>query len=145
IHNKQKDLKVPPGDVLIIAGDITSYGSLRELSDFNKWLGTLNHKYKLLVSGNHDLLLDPEMKSVEASKQAIQTFTNCTYLLDESITIEGVKIYMMPYSMQFGKRWAYQLPKDQLSKVWEKIPHDVDILVTHGPPKGIGDLTVFWK
>ena len=31
--------------------------------------------------------------------------------------------------------------RDKINRVWEHIPDDTDILVVHGPPKGIMDLT----
>lgn len=40
-------------------------------------------------------------------------------------------------------RWAFNLPrgKEILDK-WNLIPSDTDILITHTPPVGFGDLTV---
>ena len=29
-----------------------------DLSSFNDWLGTLPHKHKIVIAGNHDLILD---------------------------------------------------------------------------------------
>ncbi|RCN42395.1 Ser/Thr phosphatase family protein [Ancylostoma caninum] len=49
---------IPDGDVLIHAGDLTNYGSERELKKVNEELGRLPHKHKLIVAGNHDLGLD---------------------------------------------------------------------------------------
>lgn len=38
--------------------------------------------------------------------------------------------------------WAFNLKRgDPLRAVWKKIPTDTDILMTHGPPIGHGDLT----
>jgi hypothetical protein len=31
--------------------------------------------------------------------------------------------------------------RTQLDVVWQSVPDDVDILITHGPPKGVLDLT----
>ena len=58
-HNKHADLVVPPGDVLIHAGDVTWGGTLAEVEAFNAWLGTLPHKHKIVVAGNHDFAFDP--------------------------------------------------------------------------------------
>lgn len=40
--------------------------------------------------------------------------------------------------------WAFNLERDsdEIRAVWEKIPDDTDILITHGPPHGILDLTL---
>ena len=42
---------------------------------------------------------------------------------DESIEIEGITIY--------GSKWNGN---------WSQIPRNLDILVTHKPPKGHGDI-----
>ncbi|HEX4610676.1 MAG TPA: hypothetical protein VH092_20970 [Urbifossiella sp.] len=44
-HGWHRDLVMPPGDLLIHAGDITRKGELETLEDFNDWLGSLNHLY----------------------------------------------------------------------------------------------------
>jgi len=31
---------------------------LQEIAEFNDWLGTLPHRYKVVIAGNHDLLFD---------------------------------------------------------------------------------------
>lgn len=46
--------EVPEGDVLIHAGDCLGQGKLANVEDLNDWLGTLPHRYKLVIAGNHD-------------------------------------------------------------------------------------------
>ena len=60
-HNSQPD--VPDGDVLIHAGDLTQSGTLVEIERAVGWLRGLPHRYKIVVAGNHDLLLDPSFHS----------------------------------------------------------------------------------
>ena len=54
-HNKtnSEKFKVPEGDVLLHTGDFTLKGTKEEVFEFNEWLGTLPHKYKILICGNH--------------------------------------------------------------------------------------------
>ena len=33
-------------------------GHISEVKQFNKWLGTLPHKHKIVIAGNHELSLD---------------------------------------------------------------------------------------
>jgi Icc-related predicted phosphoesterase len=62
------------------------------------------------------------------------------YLEDEAVTIDGVRFYGSPWQPEFMD-WAFNLPRGEaLAAVWAKIPVGVDVLVTHGPPAGIGDL-----
>lgn len=69
-----------------------------------------------------------------------QYLTNCTYLQDELIEIYGLKIYGTPWQPEFCK-WAFNVPrgKDCLDK-WDLIPANIDVLISHTPPLGHGDL-----
>ena len=50
--------------------------------------------------------------------------------------------FFSPYQPEFCD-WAFNLPANspQIKQVWSKIPDDVDVLITHGPPAGILDKT----
>ena len=45
-HSRHRKTVMPPGDILIHAGDITRHGDLADVADFNDWLGSLNHLYR---------------------------------------------------------------------------------------------------
>lgn len=136
-HNIHKDINIPEGDILIHAGDITNLGSFTEFEDFNEWLGTLPHKHKVFIAGNHDFLF--ERNKIGLIKQALGKL-NATYLQDDSIHIDGIHIYGAPWTPQFME-WAFMYDplEDFARKQWDKIPDKVDILITHGPPAGILD------
>lgn len=121
---------IPDGDILIIAGDSLYYGTQRELDDFDWWLKKLPHKHKIVIAGNHDFALEDE-----GAKKRLEF---CTYLEDEAVEIDGLKIYGAPWTPIFCN-WAFMLPPEEIKKKWELIPDDTDILVTHGPPYGIMD------
>ena len=124
---------IPDGDILIHAGDITRSGSFQDVENFNNWLGTLPHRYKVCICGNHDFCFE---RNLEASKKLI---TNAHYLQDSEITIEGLKIYGSPWQPWFLD-WAFNLERGaELKAKWDKIPDDTNILITHGPPQGILD------
>lgn len=55
-HNTRPVL--PPGDLLIHAGDLTENGSFDEVQAGIRWLSSQPHRYKVFVPGNHDVLLD---------------------------------------------------------------------------------------
>ncbi|XP_043521432.1 metallophosphoesterase MPPED2 isoform X1 [Frieseomelitta varia] len=115
---------------------------------------TFTHPFSLQTSGNRQKhtgtsILDniPTLgMSKDTLAEAIQTsnvkeyLTNCIYLEDSEIIIHGIKIYGTPWQPEFCK-WAFNVPRGEacLSK-WEMIPSDTDILVTHTPPVGHGDL-----
>lgn len=104
--------------------------------DFNDFLGTLPHKHKIIIAGNHDFCFEKD------SAEARACLTNCTYLEDEEVTVEGIKIYGSPWQPWFFN-WAFNLKRGlELRKKWDLIPSDTDILVTHGPPFGYLDKTL---
>lgn len=43
--------KVPPGDVLIHAGDMTNQGSRSELQKAVEWIGGCEHEVKIVIAG----------------------------------------------------------------------------------------------
>jgi 3',5'-cyclic AMP phosphodiesterase CpdA len=55
-HEKLEELlpKIPDGDVLIHCGDFTNFGETEQILKFNNELGTLPHKYKIVIAGNHE-------------------------------------------------------------------------------------------
>ncbi|KAI1174933.1 Metallo-dependent phosphatase [Nemania sp. FL0916] len=143
-HNSQ--CEIPTGDILIHAGDLTQSGSLEELQATITWLHNQPHQVKLVVAGNHDLLLDSNKDSQDGKaamgRQKLE-WGSINYLQDDSITVSvrgrRLKIYGSPKSPRQGN-WAFQYLRED--DVWEhKIPDDTDILITHGPPRGHLDLT----
>ena len=131
-HTKHRELKVPNGDILIHAGDIGGR-DINTYIDFNKWIGDLPHKYKIIIAGNHDSYIYYNPTSTR------RILTNCIYLENESCIIEGLKIWGSPISPTF-KDWFFMANRgDEISKYWDLIPKDTDILITHSPSLGILD------
>ncbi len=136
-HNLHSNLNVPNGDVLIFAGDITAIGEKEDIISFNNWLGTLTHKYKIVIAGNHDFYLED---NPNYSKHLL---SNAIYLCDEEITIEGIKFWGSPISPAFHD-WAFNRKRGkEIRKHWNLIPNDVDVLITHCPPFGVLDKNEF--
>ena len=135
-HNQIHKMNIPDGDVLVHAGDATYNGTVEEIHRFNEELGKLPHKHKIFTPGNHDFLFE---NNAEFAKKIM---TNATVLMDEEIVIDGVKFYGSPWQPWFYD-WAFNLARGEpLAKKWVEIPEDTDVLITHGPPKGQGDLVV---
>ncbi|XP_067685660.1 UPF0046 protein C25E10.12-like [Haliotis asinina] len=141
---------IPPGDVLLHVGDFTMYGSRGELYTFNQHYGSLPHKVKLLIAGNHDSCLEPVrkqtsfwgqpvMNSQETLQENRDMLTNFTYLQDAMVEVYGIKIYGAPW-VPVCHSDAFTLQRGMpLLRRWDLIPEDTDILMTHGPPVGYGD------
>lgn len=139
-HGRHDELDVPPGDVLLHAGDLLMKGTLDELRDAARWLGRQPHTHKLLVGGNHDFCLEPGTSSRDTALALLEDH-GVTWLEDQSATIEGFTFYGSPWQPEFHNM-AFNLPRGApLAAVWSKIPVGVDVLLTHTPPARILDRT----
>jgi Icc-related predicted phosphoesterase len=134
-HNQK--VTVPDGDLLIHAGDATLQGTVDEIIEFNAWFSALPHKHKIFIAGNHDWLfqLQPAIARSLLDKGVV-------YLQDSSTVVEGLNIYGSPWQPRFYD-WAFNLNRgSEMAEKWELIPAQTDILITHGPPNRILDLTM---
>ena len=137
-HSHHREINVPKDiDLLVHCGDFSTYiGEVNVLRDFNKWLGEipLPIDRKIVIAGNHDTMFE---NNYNLSKLEI---FNATYLQDEFVKVDGVKIYGSPWTPNFCS-WAFMYERNsvQAYNKWRSIPEDIDVLVTHGPPYGILD------
>lgn len=132
---------LPGGDILIHTGDVMNSGKYQyELEKFLEWFSNVKgYKHKIFIAGNHDILFE-DFPIV--AKEIFTQYPNVTYLQDSSINIEGLKIYGSPWQPEFCD-WAFNLPRgEKLKAVWDLIPNDTDILVTHGPPMDFLDMVI---
>lgn len=136
-HGLHNSVRVPNGDILIHAGDLSSSGTDSQVAASAKWLGSLPHRHKIAIAGNHDLLF--ERQPTQAA--GLLRSAGVIYLQDSATSIDGLSIYGSPWQPEF-MHWAFNVPRGQLAKYWRQIPTGLDILVTHGPPYGILDQRV---
>ncbi|EOR93024.1 metallophosphoesterase [Arcticibacter svalbardensis MN12-7] len=136
-HGKHRLLRnLPQADMIIHAGDVSRDGSEHSTLDFMNWFSSLDYKYKIFIAGNHDFFFEQEMPNY--IKKLIPG--NLTYLNDSGVTIEGIRIWGSPITPRFFD-WAFNRDRGkEINKHWKLIPKDTDLLITHGPPKGILDL-----
>ena len=137
-HGLHDAIRVPDGDVLVHAGDLTDTGTLDQVAEFAAWFAGLPHPVKVVIAGNHDFAFerDPE----RARSRLLGYGLSIVYLQDEALTLPGgTTIYGSPWQPRFFD-WAFNLNRGApLAAKWSLIPDDVDILITHGPPLGILD------
>ncbi|KAH0430486.1 calcineurin-like phosphoesterase [Colletotrichum camelliae] len=161
-------VKLPKGDVLIHAGDLTNQGSYSELSRAVAWLEKAPFEAKIVIAGNHDLTLDAPFYALHGPhfhNQAPQSPSDCLSLLTSSPSITylnhasaritltspsgprtSFSVFGSPYSPRNGL-WAFSYdapPQTQnallttaadLPTLWDDIPLDADVVVTHTPPR----------
>lgn len=133
-HGKFPDL--PPGDVLIHAGDLTETGKYLQVHTAGEWLQSLDYKSIILVPGNHDFLFQEE------EKKARRLLGRVHVLIDQELTHEGFKFYGSPWQPFFFD-WAFNVKSyEERVEIWKKIPIDTKVLITHCPPFGILDRSV---
>jgi Icc-related predicted phosphoesterase len=148
---------LPPGDILIHAGDLTNNGQPSEIRRTLAWLRETNYEHKIVIAGNHDIALDenfPNQSDDEEVTQLRRTMREddkITYLEHESrvLTVKGtqVKVFGSPFSpasSSASKQWAFQYPPSQAQGLWSSIPSDTTVLITHTPPAGHLDTSAHW-
>lgn len=132
-HLQYSSEHLPSGDILIHGGDMTRRGTLAELEDFNTWLGSLDYEHKIVIAGNHDWCFQ------RTPTEARELLTHGTYLEDSGVEIAGLQFWGSPWQPDYND-WAFNLPRGEcLAQKWQLIPDQTDVLITHGPPYGIGD------
>ena len=134
-HNRQPVIQ--PCDVFIHVGDFTEHGTVSELARFKLYLDTIPAKYIILVPGNHDRLLETEPKTRNL-------FSNYHLLINQELRIydleSEINLWGSPDTAPWDN-WAFNTNDEQRKKIVNRIPTNTEILLTHGPPKGILDQT----
>lgn len=163
-HNKHKQLdgKLPGGVLLIHSGDISSLGRKHEVEGFIKWFDKQDYAHKVFVAGNHDMSFDREIllrNKLAHFEGRTEYDTSCSegkpdwlveildnlpngmyYLENNSVKLEGINIWGSPVSPTFGYGWGFNKDRGHdINEVWNGIPIDTDIVITHGPIYGYND------
>ncbi|BDE05241.1 hypothetical protein WPS_05170 [Vulcanimicrobium alpinum] len=136
-HLRHAAVAVPDGDVFVHCGDLCGkQSSLEEVRVFGEWARALPHRHKIVIAGNHDF---PFERMPEAARAALGE--GIIYLQDAGVTIGGLRFWGSPWQPRFFD-WAFNLDRGEPLRVkWAQIPADTDVLITHGPPRGILDAT----
>ncbi len=122
------------GDLLIIAGDLTARDTEKELLEFEDWAHAQDYRKTIVIAGNHDNCLQ---------KKGYLHHMSLDYLCDSGTEFQGLKIWGSPWSVWFPEVnphcKAFMANEEKLADKYALIPDDVDILITHTPPKNILD------
>ena len=153
-HCMLNRVKLPDGDILVHAGDALSRGTLSELIVFLNRLEKIKVKYAhvVYVPGNHDRIteLNEKLAKDECAARGI------IYLNDSGINLLGIEFWGSAVTPRF-RDWAWNRDSEQggtsvhpshpkynpIKPHWDLIPDNVDVLITHGPPYGVLDKSVY--
>jgi Icc-related predicted phosphoesterase len=144
--------KVPKCDILCISGDISpvnmSHGYVTQKSwfesNFISDLKAIKKKARnvVFIAGNHDTYLS-EM-NISKRNDVIRDMLpkKVHYLCDDLTDIEGIRIYGSPWCNLpvWGDKgppvWNFAERDIVLNNIYQNMPSDIDILITHGPAYG---------
>jgi predicted MPP superfamily phosphohydrolase len=167
-HNKHNQLNglLPGGDLLIHSGDISSLGRQSEVERFVKWFnGIDNYTNKVFIAGNHDMTFDREIllrdklayfegkteydtECAEGKPKWLEELLgihlrpNVFYLENSFVILDDIKIWGSPITPSFGYGWAFNKDRGyDINEIWNRIPNDTDIVITHGPIHSYCDRT----
>lgn len=117
------------GDLLIVTGDLTARDALIEHVLVTDWMHEQKYKMVVFIAGNHDGRVG----------DIPRTCDHVHYLCDSGAEFGGLKIWGSPWTPEFCN-WHFMKKRgSEMKAVWDRIPTDIDILVTHGPPYQILD------
>lgn len=134
-HGRHGRITVPPCDLLVHAGDMTRRGSQEELEGFVRWFAEQPATARVFVAGNHDTCCEQDPAAVRSLAERY----GVTYLCDEALELDGLRIWGSPMTPRFRNMAFNRERGPEIDKHWQAIPKDLDLLITHGPPKGLGD------
>lgn len=122
-------------DVVVHTGDAECYTAI-DFYKFVEWFKLFPVLYKIYVAGNHDKFI------YENKKLCKEVFDEAgiIYLDKEEVVIDGIKFYGEPMTPRFGN-WYFMADRGKMAKHWNLVPNDVNVLLTHGPAKGVLDLS----
>lgn len=137
IFEQGKLTELYSSDIVVFCGDMSSRGYKHEIENFLAWFSDVapNAK-KIFIAGNHDFFFDAAKEEV---KKVLENYPDLVYLEDSSFEYMGLKFWGSPITPWFHD-WAFNRWEDEIGQYWTIIPEDIDVLITHGPAFGIGDL-----
>ena len=145
-HGLHDKFTLPDCEIIVHAGDMCNTGrSWSEIVGFNLWLKEQKANIKkntgyapvaIVIAGNHDRLFE----TTEHRDFAKAALADVDFYLEESgCEVHGIKFWGSPYQPEFCN-WAFNVPRGaMIRRHWDRIPTDVDVLITHGPPFGVLD------
>lgn len=131
-HGMHRSLTVPSGDVLLHGGDFTRYGKIDDALDFNVWLGTLEHRHKFVVLGNHEA-------NAEWSERVVSILSNAVVLDNSGAAVCRADADGSCPLRIWGTAFYWPVETPHFVPPFAGIPDETDLIVCHGPAAGYVD------
>lgn len=142
-----------PVDILCIGGDISplriqfNKPEMKKWleSEFMYWLNNLPVDKVILIAGNHDAYFEGLSKTniMELeflSNGKLKYLLNETYIYTDK-SDKSYSIFGTPYCHIFGG-WPFMRTDEYMTEKFKNIPENVDIIISHDPPYGVGEVDV---
>lgn len=101
--------------------------------------GQMSQKARELVQQSKSIYLEDSATILSIEESNSNSCSNSNSKL--SVNTHPISFYGSPWQPEFCD-WAFNLDRgESIKSKWAKIPEDVDVLITHGPPQGYGDRT----
>lgn len=145
---------IDPSNVVVICGDIMPLDIQRESIDsiawlcncFFPWCMELKCEKVIFVAGNHDFVFEQLMvdrngnhrKPNRVMKKLLaglgsRAYDKIKYLENSEFEYKGYRFYGSPWCPSLSN-WAFYKSDDELEREFNKIPNNIDVLLTHCPP-----------
>lgn len=153
---------VPPCDLLIVAGDLcpdvignahAAVAPDQQARWFERhlrpWFEQAPAAHKVMTWGNHDWCGEswdfsgdaPGRAEPGAVQVVVDGETTVPRADSGSDAGPALRIWCTPWSNRFMD-WAFMKQPSELRAIYAEIPAGIDILVSHQPPFGYGDLSI---
>lgn len=142
-HNEHEGLQLPEGDVLIHAGDVLTESGKRHVrrsatvqpegialfDNFARWFGAQHFAHKVVIGGNHDMVLQQLGSSaVQSTLTQYCSHGEATYLEHREARIGRLRIFGSPYADYSSHNNAFSLEQPTFD-----LQPGVHVVVTHMP------------
>lgn len=137
-HGRHEQLRVLPCDLLVHAGDATRRGRFAELQATLEWMAAQPARHRIFIAGNHDACCE----HAPGPTRRLAEQLGIEYLCDEGTTFEALTIWGSPITPRFRGMAFNRERGPEIAAHWAMIPEGLDLLITHGPPRGVGDRAI---